>query len=321
MTWAALLREGAARLRLAPQADPEPDIRQDARLLLSWASGRNLAWLLAHDEEEADAAVEKAYLRAIARRIDREPVAHLTGMAGFDGHVFEVCPHVLIPRPETEQLVEIASAHLVRLEALGQMQAGHRMLDIGTGSGCIAISLLLRHPRLTAVAVDISTEALMVAERNARSLGVADRIHFVQGDVLRMDAEVLLQGETAFLDTNGRQEKHAPVKDDRYQLVVSNPPYIPSADVATLMPDVRLYEPLSALDGGTDGLVFYRRLAELAKALLAPDGQMVVEIGWDQGEPVPTVYRKALLGAILHRDLSGHPRIVSINFPETENIW
>ena len=288
-----------------PLWESEAERRQELRLLLAWASGRSPAWLPAHGDEPADAASEARFRDAVSRRLLREPVAYILGTAGFFGHEFEVGPAVLIPRPDTELLVEIVSLHVSALAPSAPENASFsgrgdnadagfpplRLLDIGTGSGCIPISLLLAHAGLTATAVDLSANALDVARRNAAHLGVDGRMTFLAGDFLVMDAQSLCPP---------------------YDIVVSNPPYIPSSDVEALMPDVRAHEPRMALDGGADGLVFYRRLAGMASHLLRPGGLMAVEIGWDQGDSVPAVFRNAGLNPVLHRDLEGRARVVTV---------
>ncbi len=345
MTWDALLRTPVESLlpadgmlsrnrthpfRLWADAAEE---RQERRLLLSWASGCSTAWLLANSGEEADAVSATRYVDALTRRLAWEPVAYIVGSAGFFGLDFFVTPDVLIPRPETELLVEVVSAHLDSLvrEGLrlgcGPEPLGHpadsacaraasrlhdgvaapgrpearacvqgavagapRMLDVGTGSGCISVTLLRRHPQLDVTALDISPGALAVARRNAAHHGVDGRICFLEGDLLAIEGQALRPP---------------------YDIVVSNPPYIPAAEIGTLMPDVRCHEPRGALDGGVDGLVFYRRLAALAGVLLRPGGLLAVEIGWDQGEDVPALFRDAGLDPVLHRDLEGRARVVA----------
>lgn len=305
MTWNDLLRGsmdlateshggGPAETNAPPVWESEAERRQELRLLLAGACGRSPAWLLAHGGEPADAAAEVRFRDAVSRRLKREPVAYILGTAGFYGLEFEVGPAVLIPRPDTELLVEIVSAHVSARAQAAAAHKGHsllRLLDIGTGSGCIPLSLLRLHADLTATGVDLSPQALAVARRNAARLGVSERMTLMEGDFLAMDPQVLC----------------AP-----YDIVVSNPPYIPTADVETLMPDVRVHEPRMALDGGADGLVFYRRLAGWAAGLLRPGGLMAVEIGWDQGDSVPAVFRCAGLDPVLHRDLAGRPRVVTV---------
>ena len=304
MTWSDLLRDAQTRLLGGMPAETAANMRQEARQLLSWISEKSIAWLQAHGDEEACADIASAFLHAADRRAGREPMAYITGHAGFYGHDFEVGPATLIPRPDTELLVEKVSLFL---DGMSDEMCAHdavsksndlslpfsprpcRVLDVGTGSGCIPISLVLEHPLLQAVSIDISPDALRIAKRNADRLGVADRIDFRLADVLVEDS---------------------PGEWPLYDVIVSNPPYIPSADIPALMPEVACHEPKAALDGGPDGLLFYRRLLLLSCRLLRPGGLLAVEIGYDQGDAVPALFRKAGFVPQLFRDVGGQPRVV-----------
>ncbi|MBO5897470.1 MAG: peptide chain release factor N(5)-glutamine methyltransferase [Clostridia bacterium] len=217
----------------------------------------------------------------VARREAREPLQYLLGTWGFWRQEYEVSPDCLIPRPDTETLVDYAVRHLPK---------GARVLDLCTGSGCIAISLLCERPDLTGVAVELYEDTLAVARRNAARNGVTDeRLTLLQGDVLRGD----------FLEGLGT-----------FDAILSNPPYIPTATVATLAPELA-FEPQAALDGGEDGLVFYRRmLQDDYRAALRENGVFAFEIGYDQGAAL-----RALAGGCdceILRDLGGCDRVAII---------
>lgn len=196
--------------------------------------------------------------KLVQRRGQREPLQHLVGSASFCGLEMAVDRHVLIPRPETELLAEAGWQFLSTLNAHPSTA-----LDFGTGSGCIAIALASKCPTTRVVALDVSAEALTIARQNAAKNGFTDRIEFRQGD-----------GLAGFKP------------DEHFDLIVSNPPYIASAEIATLQPEVRDHDPRGALDGGTDGLDFYRRLATEAKIFLKPHGKLMLEFGEGQADAI-----------------------------------
>jgi release factor glutamine methyltransferase len=200
----------------------------------------------------------------VQRRGAREPLQYLVGTTSFCGREFRLTPAVLIPRPETEQLAEHAGQFLA---SLGDQPA--TVLDFGTGSGCLAISLALRAPHAVVHALDVSLPALEVARQNAAVHGVSERIHFHAGDGLPALPAGL-----------------------HFQLVVANPPYIPTAEIATLAPEVRDHEPLTALDGGPDGLDFIRRLAAETPQHLAPGGRLWLEFGDGQAGPARSLFEE-----------------------------
>ncbi|HEY4743672.1 MAG TPA: peptide chain release factor N(5)-glutamine methyltransferase, partial [Desulfuromonadaceae bacterium] len=217
-----------------------------------------------------------AYRAMVARRAKREPLQHILGSQEFFGLEFEVTPDVLIPRHDTETLVT---------EALGRMPGARSVLDIGAGSGCIAVALAKQLPEATVVAVDISSAALAVARRNAEKHGVS--IEFLAGSLLE------------------------PVAGRRFDLVVSNPPYIPTGDIAGLEPEVRDHEPRGALDGGADGLDAYRILVPAARACLNPGGWLLVEMGICQADAVAALFRQSGFGEIhTARDAGAIERVV-----------
>ena len=226
-------------------------------------------------------------LRAmVKRRADREPLQHILGSACFCGLNFAVSPAVLIPRPETELLAERAWHHLQRLAERRELRRS--VLDVGTGSGCLAITLAVKCPDVTVHAVDISEAALDVAVSNAKRHGVLDRVHFQQSDLFA-----------------------AVPKELRFDLIVTNPPYIATSELDTLQPEVRNYDPGLALDGGVDGLAFYRRLASEAPARLNSQGTLMAEFGDNQAEPVAEIFRShGWTIDELARDLAGNLRII-----------
>jgi release factor glutamine methyltransferase len=280
-TIAEALREAARVLREAGVAEP----RREAGTLLAHAAGLERTYLLTHDEEPLTTEQLSRFESAIARRAAGEPSQYIRGVQEFYGLDFEVNAAVLIPRPETELLVETALALL-------DAQAAPELCDVGTGSGCIAVSLLHARPDARAVAVDISTDALAVAARNAARNGVADRLK-----LLRSDCFSALEDEPA----------------SRFDLIASNPPYVAEDALATLQPEVRDHEPRVALTPGGDGLSVIRRLVTEAPRFLKPGGHLIFEIGFDQSERVAALVDPAvwtLLG--IHRDLQGIPRTVAL---------
>jgi release factor glutamine methyltransferase len=277
VTGAEALREAAARLRAAGIEGPE----RDARRLLAHALGVApdvLAGRLADPVPEAELA---AFGTLVARRAGREPVSHLTGVRAFWGRDFRVTRDVLDPRPETETLVALA---------LGEPFA--RVLDLGTGSGCILVTLLAERAQAQGVGTDVSAEALLIAGENAARHGVAGRVVLTPSDW--------------FVDIGGR-----------YDLIVSNPPYIAAEEMAGLAPEVRDHEPRSALTDEGDGLAAYRAIAAGAAHHLVPGGRLLVEIGPTQGPAVSRLFREGGLERVdIHPDLDGRDRVVSARRPK-----
>jgi release factor glutamine methyltransferase len=220
----------------------------------------------------------------VRRRAAREPFCYIIGRREFWSLDFEVTPAVLIPRPDSETLVEAA------LKEFGATPPA-RIIDLGTGSGCLIISLLTEWREATGVAVDISPAALDIARRNASRLGTAARMTFDCRDF-------------------------ATACDERFDLVVSNPPYIADRVIETLEPDVRAFEPFLALSGGADGLEAYRQLARTLPGLLLPQGRAFLEIGFDQAESVTGILENQGLRVIrIVKDLGGHDRVVAARLP------
>jgi release factor glutamine methyltransferase len=227
------------------------------------------------------------FQRLLDRRAAREPLAYITGKKEFWSLDFIVSPAVLIPRPETELLVELALAWAREHRGAERIA----ILEVGTGSGAIAVSLAVHLPEAEVWALDISQPALRVAEANAARHGVAGRVRFRQGDLF------------------GALDKTAM----RFDLVLANPPYIRRAELAGLAPEVRQWEPLEALDGGSGGVDFYSRIIGAAPAVLAPQGRVLLEIGSEQAEAVVDLFARTryFLPAAIHRDYAGRDRVVS----------
>lgn len=287
----AVLAAAAAR-RLESAGLPGDEARRDAARLARWCLGWDAAAWITRAFESPPLDFPTRYESLIARRVHREPVSLLTGEREFCGHLFLVTPDVLTPRPETEQVVSEA-LEVVDGAARSSDSAGRsaRVADVGTGSGCLAITLALERPALRLVATDESAAALDVARRNARRLGVADRIQFEEADLLG--------------------QARGP-----FQVIVSNPPYIPDGDRTGLVPEVRDYDPPGALFAGPDGLDVIRRLLPAAAAALEPGGVLIMEIGQGQADEVSRLVTAAglHLRAVVP-DLRKIPRVVVADRP------
>jgi release factor glutamine methyltransferase len=280
-TLLAALREAAAGL--AAQGVEAP--RLDAERLLAHVLGTDRLGLYLGFERALSAGEATAFEGALARRGAREPLQYILGHQAFRHLTLAVGPGVLVPRPETE---EVAGAALEALAGLmPDPAAPATALDLGTGSGCIALALAAERPGTGVVAVDVSAAALAVARSNARSLGLEARVRFLEGD---------LYGALA--------------GTERFDLIVSNPPYLTPAEWAAAAPEVRDHEPREALVGGVDGLAVQRRILAGAAQRLAPGGCVVLEIGAGQGAAVPALAREAGFTAEVRRDLAGRDRIV-----------
>ena len=251
--------------------------RVDAEALLLHVLRQPRSWLFAHADDALDTDVRTAFEALVARRAAGEPVAYLTGRRGFWTLELEVTPATLIPRPETELLVELALERLPRDMAC-------RVADLGTGSGAIALALASERPQAQVVATDASADALTVACRNAQRLGIAN-VRFVQGDWL------------------------APLVGERFALVVSNPPYIEAADPHLAQGDLR-YEPAAALASGADGFDAIRRIVADACAHLEPGGWLLFEHGWNQGDAARALLREAgYVQVFTAQDLEARDRV------------
>lgn len=262
--------------------------RLEAQLLLAHVLRCPKIDLLVRFDEVPSEQDRSSYRELIRRRLEHWPVAYLTGTKEFFGLELEVSPAVLIPRPDTETLVLEA---LRRLKPMGRP----RILDLGTGSGCIAIALAKHHPHLTAIATDLSPDAITLAQRNAARHHVARRIQYRTGDLF----DPIPAGEA-------------------FDLIVSNPPYVTTSELATLEPTVRDHEPRLALDGGPDGLAFYRRIVTQAPAYLVPGGYLLVEIAPHQADKVQQLFTQGGYQALsTYKDLSGHSRVIAASKPTT----
>jgi release factor glutamine methyltransferase len=272
-----MVQEGAARLERGPHAERA---RRDAEtLLLHLFSGKNRAWLVSHADKKLSDEQAGRYAALLERRHKGEPIQYITGEAEFYGLPFLVTSEVLIPRPETEHLVE-------KVIELAPLFRGPRIVDVGTGSGAIAIALAHEWPDAVITATDVSRSALDLARRNAERIGFADRIRLVEGDLL------------------------APVQGERFDFVVSNPPYVPTADRDSLSVEVRDHEPALALFAGDDGLDVYRRLIPDAFSVLEAGGFLALEIGYGQSEAVAAQLAEAGFGRIeFAPDLQGIARV------------
>ena len=270
----ALLQEAAQSFRRAGIDQP----KLDARLLLQHASGMSHAEVLGYPDRMLSADQAAAFRKMVTERLGHEPVSRILGWREFYGRRFAISPAVLDPRPDTETLIE---------EALSRMKGACRLLDLGTGSGAIAVTLLAENDRAHGVAVDLSRDALEIARRNAEILGVSDRLAFRQGSWFE------------------------PV-EGRFDLILSNPPYIAPDEIEGLAPEVRNFDPMAALLGGADGLEAYRAIAADAARYLRPEGKVILEIGHLQAKSVEAIFAERGFQLLaLRRDLGDRPRCLS----------
>lgn len=247
----------------------------DAWYLLEYIGKFDRSYYYLHYQDDMEEDKQQEYEMLVKKRSERVPLQYITGVQEFMGLTFKVNPHVLIPRQDTEILVETA---------LGIIQPDMRVLDMCTGSGCIIVSLMHFAKQITGVGCDISKQALLTAKENARNNDV--EVEWIRSD--------LFQNITGTFD-----------------VIVSNPPYIPTRVIDTLMPEVRDFEPVEALDGSENGLFFYERIIEESKRFLNPGGHLIFEIGHDQGETVSAMMKQTGFEQIrVIRDLSGLNRVV-----------
>jgi release factor glutamine methyltransferase len=274
-TVASLIDDATTRIAAALDL-PRRDARLDARVLAAHVWGVDAAWLIAHDTDALPAQQIDAFHALLAQRLRGVPVAHLTGSREFYGRPFMVSAAVLIPRPDTELLIELALARIPPDQAVD-------ILDLGTGSGCIALTLALERPLARVTAVDRSPAALAIAQRNAEALSA--RVEFLASNW--------------FSALSGR----------RFDLIVSNPPYIAAADPHLTQGDVR-FEPISALAAGTDGLDDLRHLITAACSHLQPGGTLLLEHGYDQADAIQALLRRnGIVSPRNWNDLAGIPRV------------
>ncbi|MDP2329333.1 MAG: peptide chain release factor N(5)-glutamine methyltransferase [Reyranella sp.] len=280
-TYDALLRDAAVALTAAGI----DNARFEARLLLAHAGGVSVEWLIAHGGEVAPVAAVEALRALTARRVRREPMAYVVGEREFWGLPFKVSPAVLVPRPDSETLIEAA------LALMPGRTKPWRIVDLGVGSGCLLLTLLREFPNARGVGMDASAAALTMAATNAEALGVGARASLVDGD--------------------WRQPGWAERLGGPFDLLVANPPYVETAAIDGLMPDVAQFEPRLALDGGGDGLAAYRAIAGEAAGLVVPGGRVLIEAGEGQAPEISRLFSDAGFGVGMPwRDLGGIDRIV-----------
>lgn len=286
ITFGHMLEVGIHRLEEAKIADA----KRDAETLLLYLEKADRTFLYVHRNDATDEYRADAYFGLIDRRAAGEPLQYILGSQEFMGLNFEVNPSVLIPRQDTETLVELA------LKRAGEKKRSLSILDMCCGSGAIAVSMAHFLPKAKITACDISPEALEVARGNAARNGLNGRIEFRESDLFFMT----------------KRKKTVRIKDS-FDMILSNPPYIPTQDIDTLQTEVRDHEPIKALDGGSDGLDFYRRIAEDAFGSLKKDGLMFLEIGCDQAEAVTSLLSGAGYYSEIevHKDLTGLDRVIS----------
>jgi release factor glutamine methyltransferase len=288
-------RDGIAQL----EREHVPSAALAAELLLMHTLGRDRSWMYAHPEQELDARAREQYFSLIARRASGVPTQHLTGHQEFWGLDFEVTRDVLIPRPETEHVIEVALERLgVGSETVSpRRDEPFRIADVGTGSGCIAIALASELPATQIIGTDNSAAALEVARRNATRHCVASRIEFIECNL----ADFLLH--------ESRTTSH---ESRPLDLIASNPPYIGRQEAATLPREVREHEPAVALFGGETGTEIYAPLIAQAAMLLKPGGVLVLELGHDSAEHVSRLLdAPEWISVAITNDLAGIPRIAS----------
>lgn len=275
-TAAAAMALATARLRAAGVPDPA----RDARLLLAHAASVDAARITLMTPEEIAPEIGERYEQLIALRAVRVPVSQLIGAREFYGRSFRISRDVLDPRPETESLIEAALA-----------EPYSRVLDLGVGSGCILVTLLAERSDAQGVGVDLSEAACLQASANAVQLGVAGRAQIVQSDWFEN-------------------------VDGRFDLIVSNPPYLAQAEMTDVAPELALYEPAIALTDGADGLTAYRVIAAQAQGYLTAAGRVLVELGWRQGADVAEIFMQAGWGSVvILPDLDGRDRVICAQNP------
>lgn len=291
MTISRLLGDAARILKGAGIEDPT----FEAGLILSWFLGRPLSYVYAHSDEELSPRQAAGFMGLVGRRSRGEPFQYITGECEFMSLKFRVNPSVLIPRSDTELLAEAALCSLGMPQPFMdpalfrvQKQGTKRVLDVGTGSGCLAVAIAYYARDVLVDAVDVSKKALETARQNAELNGVAGAIRFIHADFL---ADPCLNG--------------------RYDLLVSNPPYIPRDDKTGLMESVERYEPELALFADDGGLIFYKRLALVSPEILEDGGVILVECGFNQSESVRTIFESCGMETMAIRDLSGTERVVA----------
>jgi len=275
-TAAEAMAAAASRLRAAGVPDPA----RDARLLLAHAASVDAARITLIAPEEIAPEIAERFEHLIALRAVRVPVSQLVGSRAFYGRDFKISRHVLDPRPETETLIELALS-----------ENFETVLDLGTGSGCILVTLLAERPDARGVGVDLSEDACLQASANAVNLGVDGRVEIYQSDWFER-------------------------VEGRYDLIVANPPYLAASEMTEVAPELRDHEPEMALTDGLDGLSAYRVIATQAQGYLTTAGRVLVEIGWQQGDAVCEIFRRSGWASVeLARDFDGRSRVVCAGQP------
>ncbi len=260
----------------------------DVELLTEFVFGYDRTKQIVLRDQTIPEIKSQVFWQVIERRCAGEPVAYIIGEQEFWSLPFQVNKHTLVPRADTETLVEVV------IKRIGVKKKNTTFLDIGTGSGCILLSLLHENLSAKGIGCDISTEALKVARQNAQSLNLLERVQFLEVDVLNDNAATVL-------------EEHGP-----FECIVSNPPYIPDDDIHELMHDVKDYEPVTALKGGQDGLLFYRRIVSTVGSFLRDGGLLAFEVGIDQADAVASLMDAVNFKQVeKFNDLAGIPRVVS----------
>lgn len=277
----------------------------DAEVLLCYVARCDRIYLFAHGDRIVDESLLKTYFSALERRSAGCPLQYLVGMQEFMSLIFEVNPEVPIPRQETELLVETVMTFCRRAGKVPQDGTPNEenrisgnnsenarlhisILDIGTGSGCIAVSLARYLPKCRVTAIDIMPAALAAAKNNAHANGVADRVYFIESNLFEN------------------------IPEEKFDIIVSNPPYIRTEEISRLQREIREYEPISALDGGADGLLFYREIIKSSKSYLKPGGMLALETGYDQAADVARMLSGSFFKDIMtYKDLAGIDRVVT----------
>lgn len=274
MIYSDIYKNASIRLKVAGV----PEYQLDARLLIEYVCGTDYNTLLVHGDRDVSPEEEKKYNELIEKRASRVPLAYIVGYQEFMGLTFDVNENVLVPNQDTETLAE---------EALRELTDGMRFMDLCTGSGCVALSILNYTNDTSCVMTDISDKAIEVATGNRDRLGFSDRAEIVKTDLFPQD------------------------DDKKFDMIVSNPPYIRTDVIATLPPEVGKGEPYIALDGGQDGLIFYRRIIENAPKWLYTSGWLMMEIGYDQGDAVAGLMKDGGFHEVeVIKDLGGNDRVV-----------
>ena len=289
MTFDELLKEGVTRL----EAAGVPDAAYDAHALMEAAGGPDRTHFPLVRGEEVSDGVIFMFDAYVGVRTNRIPLQHILGEAWFRGLSFTVDEDVLIPRHDTETLVEAV------LREAKTFPAAPSVLDLCTGSGCVAVCLAVEGDFASVTAADISHEAVNIARENAAKNGVEEKILFAEGDLFR-----------------AKTKSEKSLSRRSYDIICANPPYVPTAEIEELEPEVRDHDPLLALDGGADGLDFYRRLAKEAGAHLNDGGEILLEIGCEQGEAVMQIFAEAgWREGRVEKDLAGRDRVFSARKP------